>query len=523
MVLAATLFMAMLAFAYGTGNPQVVGHTADEIDAGPGSANGVFGAGDYSFPSKVGINNATFARRLNIKGEISLQGYPTGIYFGNLQAIYDDANGGLTINVPNPLSILTLSTAAKDINIKPGTPGNVIMVPVTGKVGIGTTTPGAPLHVSNTAMSQDIIRLTNGVGTYKLNDYTFTTPSSFLIRTGAGYLSLETAYASSDAGIRFKEGADEVMRIVGGKVGIGIATPTEKLDVVGNIKASGTICDGTGACIGNSSNLWSQNGSNIYYNGGKVGIGTAAPQAALHISYLAGGSLYAQGASKIGGGGAFDNSHTLSILGGSSAEPTLNVGKRADQTADIIDVGSDNGDIMVVKADGKVGIGTTAPQGKLHVATTGNANALFINDTTGRVGIGVGDLHPAYTTSMLSVKDEIDVVDSLSPAIKRIYMAYPAGIGISEIGSQALVGLNIVSGHSASPYMSFIVSNGTAKMDAMRITGYSSGGNVGIGTTAPTEKLEVNGKIKVTGLAGSGNYVCIDASGVLYRSTSGCP
>lgn len=35
----------------------------------------------------------------------------------------------------------------------------------------------------------------------------------------------------------------------GGKIGIGTSTPQKKLDVVGNIQASGTICDSNG-CIG---------------------------------------------------------------------------------------------------------------------------------------------------------------------------------------------------------------------------------------------------------------------------------
>lgn len=36
---------------------------------------------------------------------------------------------------------------------------------------------------------------------------------------------------------------------INGKVGVGKTNPAQKLDVVGNIKASGTICDGTGKCL----------------------------------------------------------------------------------------------------------------------------------------------------------------------------------------------------------------------------------------------------------------------------------
>lgn len=48
-------------------------------------------------------------------------------------------------------------------------------------------------------------------------------------------------------------------------------------------------------------------------------------------------------------------------------------------------------------------------------------------------------------------------------------------------------------------------------------------GNVWIWTIAPSEKLEVDGNIKVTGLVWSGNwYACIDLNGKLYRSATAC-
>jgi len=69
-----------------------------------------------------------------------------------------------------------------------------------------------------------------------------------------------------------------------GKVGIGTINPAEKLDVVGNIKASGTVCDSTG-CIGSGeSSLWIESGSDVYRDSGNVGIGATNPQAKLEVN-----------------------------------------------------------------------------------------------------------------------------------------------------------------------------------------------------------------------------------------------
>ena len=52
---------------------------------------------------------------------------------------------------------------------------------------------------------------------------------------------------------------------------------------------------------------------------------------------------------------------------------------------------------------------------------------------------------------------------------------------------------------------------------------YFYGSNLGIGTKKPTQKLDVNGTIRSQSLVGSGiGYVCVNATGVIYRSISPC-
>ena len=79
-----------------------------------------------------------------------------------------------------------------------------------------------------------------------------------------------------------------------GNVGIGTAAPGAKLDVGGQVKiADGT--QGTGKVLTSDANglaswqagvvgsQWTTSGSNIYYGSGKVGIGTSSPTDTLEV------------------------------------------------------------------------------------------------------------------------------------------------------------------------------------------------------------------------------------------------
>ncbi|MBW2990013.1 hypothetical protein KY358_06890 [Candidatus Woesearchaeota archaeon] len=197
--------------------------------------------------------------------------------------------------------------------------GHVLINPLGGgNVGIGTTGPEGKLHVDDGEIvivpdsfggtarrSSDDSNIITGVGT--TSDYVIS------VQDGTGRVqhywnaepSEETYLVSGEeAGkILFSPSTNAWLEFdfagegtagnpitwdrqfviqQDGNVGIGITNPSQRLDVNGQIHATGDICTDT-ACL-NSAGSWTSGiGDEIYRLSGNVGIGTASPGAALDI------------------------------------------------------------------------------------------------------------------------------------------------------------------------------------------------------------------------------------------------
>jgi hypothetical protein len=141
--------------------------------------------------------------------------------------------------------------------------------------------------------------------------------------------------------------------------GNGLTATPLKLNQQG--AASGQVMKWTGLTWlpGNdNSSLWSQNGTNLYYNGGNVGIGINAP---AHLLTINGGTVASYA--------SFINNNTGSATT-DGLVAGINTAKNSYlwnfEDGDMM-LGTNNLERIRIVSAGKIGIGTSAPVGQLHI------------------------------------------------------------------------------------------------------------------------------------------------------------
>jgi hypothetical protein len=362
--------------------------------------------------------------------------------------------------------------------------------------------------------------------------------------------------------------ADGSMYHTGGNVGIGTASPDRELTVGGvsncriNIRSTGDASqlqfgDAADSQIGRLYYEHSDNSLRIHVNAdermridssGNVGIGIATPAVPLHVEdagSVASGTHYH---AYLGTNPGFRIGHksngsaiTSHVMRGDMSLPVQIGSTEADN--------SDEG--LWIIAGGNVGIGDTSPQGKLEINNRNTATgcALFIKggeddlspiagQYTGLAfGYGGGDTYNnsaivhEFINSSAGAKLHLclntvlnDGTANISDA-KLTLSGTNVGIGVTDPDAKLEVFIDsgsIYAGH-------FKNTNGTAPTLWVEATGNDNNdtgvlkvdvngstrfmvsnydGNVGIGTAAPAEKLELrDGKMRLSSSSASG-YEC---------------
>jgi hypothetical protein len=393
----------------------------------------------------------------------------------------------------------TMIAAETGLNIRFYTNGSAtpkMFISGSGNVGIGTTNPGSKLHVAGASGVDAFGLFSGGAGGTKGGVY--------LGNDGAQYGSLWFDNSNNDVALRqnystgnltFGTNSTEKVRITSaGDVLVGGTTSTWAATNRGVLQVNGVSDALLGLTIGSSAKAYYyHDGSNlVMYNytgntylanssgnilsisGANVGIGTTNPLSKL---YVEGGSAdwslptpgTAVGTVHLDPGVATDNFGNAITFGASdsSAGSTAMAGiyvrtdgsygsKMYFGTTDSYAAGSKVA--VTIDESQRVGIGTTGPGGQLDVYTNGYKRLWITYPSTYATTLNIG-------------------IDS--------YISYDAG--------SATLGIN---GGDAT-YGNIIFSSGTERM---RI---AAGGNVGIGTTNPGVKLEVNGNIKLSSTVGA--------------------
>jgi hypothetical protein len=305
-----------------------------------------------------------------------------------------------------------------------------------GSLGIGTSTPDSLLHIYGSGNT--------------FTRYTNTTNTGHYIDIGANSAGQSFVYGYGAYPLLFgTNGATQMTILSGGNVGIGTANPTARLHV-DNSSVDTVIRISKGAStIGNVDLVNEGNRFSIQDDGvrrfvidtsGNVGIGTVSPSQILDVvgkMRITDDIILAQTNGRID----YDNG----VAGSLRFFTTSGSAER-----------------MRITSAGNVGIGTTSPASRLHVVGSATVNTREV----------IADFRNSGNSQRIDIRDENSATSQ------------PPGLYAATAG----FGLGLYAGATSAPLILY-AGGITTSEERMRILG--TNGNVGIGTTNPRAKLDV--------------------------------
>ncbi|RME46434.1 MAG: hypothetical protein D6795_15375, partial [Deltaproteobacteria bacterium] len=317
---------------------------------------------------------------------------------------------------------------------------------------------------------------------------------------------------NTDSGYKFYQDSSLQMVIAsGGKIGLGVANPTEKLHVFGNVKADRFIDRNNGNYYLDPAST----GSALFV-AGEIHVGMSATTDDDYVYFDTGTAEWLRWDDNPG---QFEFSDDLLVGGNLTVTGTINGGAgnfiqnqfASAQAANFYIAGSGRVDTNFY-AIGNVGIGTASPQAKLHV-TDGGVDILQVVGAGSSVDTGwlvrLGPQNGAQEGGHLEFKGAAN--GSNTDFQDWVIDTYSGDLRIFEP----------VQSRSATRLRGDILfmqnSSTTSTPNQFAAMTIKPSGNVGIGTTTPSAKLEISGGYLNTVRSGwSGISIVESSSGKRY-------
>jgi hypothetical protein len=409
-------------------------------------------------------------------------------------------------------------------------------------VGIGTSTPRALLHLSTSTASQLVLS----------DEYAGTNPWALRTINGNFYLSTTSADTFATSTTASFRAASGLFSFLGGNVGIGTESPSDKLHVEGSSGLDGA----TPVTIRlNTSNngTWTDESimSQILFNSSDISSG-AGTRAAIkaYVDDTAGADAGLSFYTTTGGATGIAERARIDHVGNFGIGTTT-PGTRLSVNGDAVisnfltaraftATSTSEANTFTYASSTYISVSDTASTSQLVISGIANASTQCLQlSSTGVVSGtgsacgsgGAGDSKWATTTGAFvgiatNAASVVGIGTSTPRALLHLSTTSPAALAISDGFSTASTWI-----FRSAPDAFYLATTNPSTMATSTIAQLviDSNGNVGLGTNAPSAKLQVAGlasttNLTVSGIAAANGAGCLQINnlGVVSGTGAGC-